>query len=90
MTNDEKIIEFLRTHKETEQTKVILHHLFFLGEITQKTATEDYGITRLAAAVWKLPLQIWITIKIWAFPALSCAEADIEQSSCRKYCLLKA
>lgn len=54
MTNDERIIEFLRTHKETEQTKVILHHLFFLGEITQKTATEDYGITRLAAAIWKL------------------------------------
>ena len=54
MTNDERIIEFLRTHKETEQTKVILHHLFFLGEITQKTATEDYGITRLAATIWKL------------------------------------
>jgi len=54
MTNDEKIIEFLRTHKETEQTRVILHHLFFLGEITQKTATEDYGITRLAATIWKL------------------------------------
>ena len=54
MTNTEKIVEFLRTHKETEQTKVILHHLFFLGEITQKTATEEYGITRLAAAIWKL------------------------------------
>jgi hypothetical protein len=54
MTNDEKIIEFLRTHKAYEQTRLVLHHLFFMGEITQKTATEDYGITRLAATIWKL------------------------------------
>jgi len=54
MTNDEKIIEFLRTHKEHEQTRIVLRHLFFIGEITQKTATEDYGITRLAATIWKL------------------------------------
>jgi len=54
MTNDEKIIEFLRTHKAYEQTRLVLHHLFFLDEITQKTATETYGITRLAATIWKL------------------------------------
>ena len=54
MTNDERIIEFLRTHKEHEQTRIVLRHLFFLGEITQKTATEEYGITRLSATIWKL------------------------------------
>ena len=50
MTNTERIVEFLHHHKETEQTRLILSHLFFRGDITQKTATEDYGITRLAAA----------------------------------------
>ena len=54
MSNTEKIVEFLHKHRETEQTRLVLSHLFFLGEITQKTATEDYGITRLAAAIWKL------------------------------------
>lgn len=54
MTNTEKIVEFLHKHKEHEQTRLILSHLFFRGEITQKTATEEYGITRLAATIWKL------------------------------------
>ena len=54
MTNTEKIVEFLHKHRETEQTRVVLSHLFFRGDITQKTATEEYGITRLAATIWKL------------------------------------
>ena len=54
MTNTERIVEFLHKHKEHEQTRIVLSHLFFLGEITQKTATEEYGITRLAATIWKL------------------------------------
>ena len=54
MTNTERIVEFLHKHKEHEQTRIVLSHLFFLGEITQKTATEEYGIMRLAAAIWKL------------------------------------
>ena len=54
MTNTEKVHDFLLKHKETEQTRIVLTHLFFRGEITQKTATEEYGITRLAAAIWKL------------------------------------
>ena len=44
MSNTEKIVEFLHKHRETEQTRLVLSHLFFRGEITQKTATEEYGI----------------------------------------------
>ena len=54
MTNTERIVEFLHHHKETEQTRLILSHLFFRGDITQAVATEEYGITRLAATIWKL------------------------------------
>ena len=54
MSNTERIVDFLHKHKEHEQTRIVLSHLFFRGEITQKTATEEYGITRLAATIWKL------------------------------------
>lgn len=50
----EQVVSFLRTHKESEQTRQVLYHLFFRGSITPKIAAEEYGITRLAAVIWKL------------------------------------
>ena len=54
MNDSAKIMEFLRKHKTTEQTRIVLHHLFFKGPITQDMASRYYGITRLAAVIWKL------------------------------------
>lgn len=49
-----EVMAFLNSHEEWEQTKIVLHHLFFRGSITDKIAREEYGITRIAAVIWKL------------------------------------
>ena len=54
MNDSEKIMAFLNAHKEHEQTRQVLHHLFFRGPITQLIAVEEYGVTRLASIIWKL------------------------------------
>lgn len=54
MNEEKKIVAFLNTHKEAEQTRQVLEHLFFRGAITDMVARDRYGISRLAAVIWKL------------------------------------
>lgn len=49
-----EVMAFLGSHQEWEQTRIVLHHLFFRGPITDAIARDEYGITRLAAVIWKL------------------------------------
>ena len=60
----EPVMRFLNTHKESEQTWQVLYHLFFRGSITPKIAADEYGITRLAAVVWKLRHVYGFTISV--------------------------
>lgn len=59
----EPVMRFLNTHKESEQTRQVLYHLFFRGSITPKIAADEYGITRLAAVIWKLRKIYGFTIE---------------------------
>ena len=61
--SEERIMAFIRSRKESDQQRQIMHHLFFLGEITQAEATERYGITRLADVIYKLRRRQGFVIK---------------------------
>ena len=54
MNTEAEIWGYIRKHRETDQTRMVLYHLFFFGPITDMVARDKYGITRLADVIWKL------------------------------------
>lgn len=58
-----EVMAFLNSRKESDQLRQVMHHLFFKGSITPAIAMEQYGISRLAAVIWKLRHLHGFTIK---------------------------
>lgn len=54
MNTEAAIMQFINRRKESDQLRQVLSHLFFRGSITDQVARDEYGITRLAAVIWKL------------------------------------